>query len=202
MRPARRSTDLRIWLALALVLHSCLFAVPSGIVEAIFPTRPEAQEGPPADLTPDFEDIAIRVMPLPHEETPASPEVALAEVTGPQAAPVPPQVDSGGQGPAQSNEGGGTGSPADTRFFPPVPRLVVPPDLGDTKVLTLSIELRILVGTDGLPLAIEVPDTLSDRHLREKILESAGRFRFEPARQGDLPVQAWVSLPLRLQASR
>lgn len=79
--------------------------------------------------------------------------------------------------------------------------MIVPPQTDNLEISTLSIDIRILVGVDGRPVKIEIPDNLTDPEIRKRLLESAARFRFEPARKGDLPIASWISLPLELEAS-
>ena len=194
--------SLRIWLVVSLFLHSCLLALPGGFLETVFPARTAPANTATTDLTPDFEDLAISVITMSGEPT-----VAPAETWEPEEAatdapvePLGPSVPAAGA--PESGGYGDSDSHADTRFFPPIPRLIVPPALDDLDISTLSINIRILVGTDGRPVEIDLPETLADPEIRRRLTASAARFRFEPARKGDLPVTAWISLPLQLEASR
>ena len=192
---------LRRWLMISLLLHSCLLALPGGFLETVFPARVAPIHTAITDLTPDFEDIAISVIAMSGE-----PAAVPAETWEPEeAAVVAPaevlQPSVPGTGSPKPGGYGDSDSPADTRFFPPIPRLIVPPALDDLDVSTLSISIRILVGTDGRPVEIELPESLVDSEIRRRLMASVGRFRFEPARKGDLPVRSWISLPLQLEAS-
>ena len=201
MRWSTHNVRLYRWIFVSLLLHSCLLALPSGFLERAFPPRTEPLETEPADLTPDFEEIAISIIAMSGE-----PAAATLEAWEPEEAAPAPSEDifhaaRPGTGPPKPGGYGDSDSRADTRFFPPIPRLIVPPDLDDLKVSELSISIRILVGTDGRPVEIELPESLVDPEIRSRLTASARRFRFEPARKGDLPVQSWVSLPLQLQSS-
>lgn len=84
--------DLRVWLVLSLVLHTFLLALPGRLIETVFPARPEVVCGMPADLTPDFEDIAISVIRMSREPSPAPVEARIAEDVDPDMGPQPPQL--------------------------------------------------------------------------------------------------------------
>jgi hypothetical protein len=202
MMGATYRTDLRTWLFVSLILHLLLLALPQRLFELVFPERPEEVHVIPGDLTPDFQEIALNDIRISVDEVSAPPEILPAEETDPAVEPEPSlSMDGTGALP----EGSGSGAPdyhVDTRFFPPVPRLIVPPNLDDMGIATIAIEIRILVGVDGRPVRIEIPDTLASREMRAILVESAARFRFEPARMGDLPVPAWISLPLELRGSQ
>jgi hypothetical protein len=177
-----------------------MLALPGRLLEAVFPAKPETVPGLQADLTPDFEEIAFSVLRLPREPVIVPPEISFSEVADLPVIPEPPRAPGGYGTSGSPGIPGSYGDPTDTRFFPPVPRLIVPPDLADLNVSTLKIDIRILVGTDGHPLEIDLPDTLSDRETIRRLMESAARFRFEPARRGNQTVPAWIDLPLELEA--
>ncbi len=200
IRPAARPS-LRLWLMVSLLLHSCLLALPGGFIETVFPSRTAPVRTAVADLTPDFEDIAMGVIAMSEEPAVEPPERWEPEQAAATVSVEPHQPSMPGTGSLEPGGYGDSDSHADNRFFPPIPRLIVPPALDDLDISTLSINIRILVGTDGRPMEIELPETLVDLELRRRLMTSAGRFRFEPARKGDLPVTSWVSLPLQLEAS-
>jgi hypothetical protein len=189
------------WLVISILLHSCLLALPGGFLDKMFPPRTESADTRAMDLTPDFEDLAISVITMPGQPASTPVEAWEADEEAQSAAEESFQPSVPGIGPPEPGGLGDSDSHADTRFFPPIPRLIVPPDLYDLDISTLSIDIRILVGTDGRPVEIELPETLVDPEVRRRLHASAGRFRFEPARKGDLPVQSWISLPLQLEAS-
>jgi protein TonB len=201
MRLRRRSERLYVWLALSLVLHSFLLALPASLIELVFPPKPQEVFTAPADLTPDFEAIAISLISVGGEVMPQTFEPTPAEEDQP-AVLGPPRPPGAGPGSTERGGGGDSGRLADTRFFPPVPRLIIPPEIDNLGVSALNVDIRILVGADGFPVEVDIPDSLVDSEIGKRLLESAARFRFEPARQGDLPVASWISLPLQLQTSR
>lgn len=59
-----------------------------------------------------------------------------------------------------------------------------------------DVFLRVLVGADGLPQQIEVDRTSGDPRLDEAAMASVRKWRFNPARDGDVPVAAWVGVPI------
>jgi len=201
MKSSTQSRGLYRWLVLSLLIHSCLLALPSGFLETLFPPRTAPSETAPTDLTPDFDAMAISIISMPGEPGAASAEAGETE----DAVPAPPveafHAALPGTGPPEPGGQGDSPSSADTRYFPPVPRLIVPPDLDDLGISNLDIRISILVGTDGRPVEIRLPDSLVDPEIRSRLMASAGRFRFEPARKGDSPIQSWISLPLELEAS-
>jgi hypothetical protein len=201
MKRPLRTVGLYRWLLVSLLFHSCLLALPSRFLERIFPTQTPSVETVPTDLTPDFEEMAISVVTMSGEPAAATLEAwepeDVAEVRPVEAF----HAAQPGYGPPEPAGYGDSDSQADTRFFPPIPRLIVPPDLDDLGVSSLSVNIRILVGTDGRPVEIELPESIADPEIRGRLMASAGRFRFEPARKGGLPVQSWISLPLQLEAS-
>lgn len=201
MTRVRHRGGLCAWIVVSLVLHSFLLALPGRFIETVFPTKHEAVHDMPTDLTPDFEEIAISVVRMPGEPAPLPAEIMIADDTEPSVAMEPSQPSAPEAGPPLPAGYGNSDSHSDTRFFPPVPRLIVPPELHDLEVSVLNIDIRILVGIDGRPVEIELPETLADPEIRKRLLESAARFRFEPARKGDLPVASWISLPLELETS-
>ena len=56
--------------------------------------------------------------------------------------------------------------------------------------------LRVNVGADGLPRAIEIHTTSGFERLDDAAVETVKRWKFVPARQGDKPVAAWVLVPI------
>jgi outer membrane biosynthesis protein TonB len=201
MTRVRRKSDLRLWLMVSLLLHSLMLALPARLFQVVFPEESVEVGYGSSDLTPDFQEIAFGVVEIPVEVPLPTPP---AEETEPaDKAPVPEHARRMG-GDHDSRRSGAQGegeSHADTRFFPPIPRLIVPPNIENLEVSILKVNIRILVGADGRPKEIELPDTLSHGEIRRRVLESAARFRFEPARMGDLPVAAWIDLPLEFEAT-
>jgi hypothetical protein len=190
------------WLFVSILIHSCLLALPRGFLQTLFPARTMPFETSGRDLTPDFEDIALSVVTMSGKQA-----VLPVETQEMEEAAVLSQAEAyhtalPGIGPPEPGRRGNSDSHADTRFFPPIPRLIVPPTLDDLDISSLSVSIRVLVGTDGRPLRIELPESLVDPEIRRRLMVSVDRFRFEPARKGNLPVESWISLPLQLEASK
>jgi hypothetical protein len=200
------------WLVISAALHLCLLALPVAILEVVFPTGPAPVPRAGKDLTPDFRDIALHLVEPPADAGQAARTGKAGEIQPVDEGPTLPEPElrvAGGEAglPAPvgtaTEPGAGGGRPGiESGFFPPVPRLVVPPDLSDLNVARLSVLVRVLVGTDGRPAEIEIPDTLSNSLVRERILESIAGWRFEPAHEGGIPVRAWTDMPLELETSR
>jgi protein TonB len=175
-----------------------MLLVPAGFLDFLFPRTAPSVEGGLRDLTPDFTDIALSLTPIPENQV--TPESAVDVVMSEEVAAQPDeglQVPSPVGAPTQGSITAGETMP----LFPPVPRFIVPPALEDLGISSLHINLRILVNTEGIPEQVILADSLPDYEIRRRVLECAWRFRFQPARRGDVPVASWVELPLVLESS-
>jgi protein TonB len=56
--------------------------------------------------------------------------------------------------------------------------------------------LRVRVGADGQPVAVDVEKSSNFERLDEAARRAVGSWRFVPARRGDEPVEGSVSVPL------
>jgi hypothetical protein len=197
MTRRRAKASITRWIILSVLIHVTLLLLPMHLFRVIFPKEGVAPYGLPKDLTPDFSEVALSIIQVPQgpvvETAETDPEQEIEEI------PFPSGVSL--TSPPGALEGPGAREPEPV-FFPPRPRLIVPPPLEDLDITNLRISLRILVGTNGRPEEVVLPDSLVDREIGRRLLESARRFRFEPARKGDLPVASWVDLPLVLESSR
>jgi outer membrane biosynthesis protein TonB len=196
-----------MWMLLSVLIHAALFLTPARLFELVFPQdRVTSSEGP-RDLTPDFAEISLSIIPLPEEPPPEvpMPQPLDMEKVQLQIDPQPKPTVSAKPGdpkPADDRHGLGEDSqPNRSHFFPPRPRLIVPPTLEDLDVSVIRINLRILVDKNGYPEKVVLPDSLTDDEIRKRLLESAMKFRFEPARKGDLPVTSWIDLPLVFEST-
>ncbi len=210
-----RTTPLWKYLIIAVLLHLAVVLIPGRIYEVFFPTSAPRDAGPPRDLMPEFEEFAIHVVYIGDEE----PKVEIratppAEVAAPEAAPDhadrraetgPPRRGRTPQEPEPpAGEGAGEGTPpaAEPRFYPPVPRLIVPPSVENLDLEDVTVTLGILVDKEGRPLEVVITNPPRDRAVYDRIMEAAKRFRFRPARRGAEPVEAWIELPLSLETTR
>jgi protein TonB len=181
---------------------------------------------------PNFEQFAIHVIYIDDEEpqveivTNPAVEVApleaeseyverLMDSATPQDDESRPQTEppSGAAGPQPTGEGpevydqpGAGGDEGvlvvEPRFYPPVPRLIVPPSVENLDLEDLTITRRILVNKRGRPIEVVIVDAPEDEMINHRITEAARQFRFRPARRGDDPVEAWIELPLNLETTR
>jgi protein TonB len=159
-------------------------------------------------------DPTVEVAPLEPE-----PEYLerITEAEAPQAAEEPqadPDAPHGAAGPPPTGEGEETGEAPgaggdegilvapETRYYPPVPRLIVPPSVENLDLEDLTVTLRILVDKWGRPVEVIIVNAPEDRLVHDRIMEAARQFRFRPARRGDSPVEAWIELPLNLETTR
>jgi hypothetical protein len=208
----RANTHLYRWIAISLAAHIVLLLLPADFYRTIFPRRTVGSGGGMRDLTPDFAEVAIAIL-LPPAEPVAElaeevPEEAEETEEEPVATPsVAPSVESSGEGGGTGEGIDGSGGEAageptgEAVFFPARPRLIVPPALEDLEIKSLRVDLKILVGADGVPEQVVIPDSLAGSEIGLRLEESARRFRFEPAKKGDLPISSWVDLPLLLESS-
>lgn len=56
--------------------------------------------------------------------------------------------------------------------------------------------LRVLVDVNGVPASIELSASSGSARLDQSALEAVKRWKFVPARKGELPVSAWVVVPI------
>ena len=204
MKTSKRGTRLEKWIVLSILIHLGMLLLPSSMLDVIFPPEGAQRAGGPKDLTPDFHHVAFAVIetaqPLAHQP----PVIAVPDVPDVQLPHPVSEVLAGNWGPgpetgqAKLPEPGHIGS----QLFPPIPLLVVPPPLEDLEITSLDVTIRVLVNAEGLPETIILPDSLSDHTLRQRILQCARRFRFQPAKKGDLPVASWIDLPLAVESTR
>jgi hypothetical protein len=213
----RAKTNLYRCIAISLAAHIILLLLPAGIFQTVFPRRTSGLVGTSRDLTPDFAEVAISVLRPPAgsvvevaEEVPE--ETSQVEDVTEISPVIPPAAGSPqgsgertgpgyGNGQAEGSKGSARAAADDAVFFPARPRLIVPPTLEDLQIESLRVDLRILVGADGVPREVIIPDSLSGSEIGLRLAESATRFRFEPAKRGDLPISSWVDLPLLLESS-
>jgi hypothetical protein len=209
MTRVRGFPGLRAWIIVSILLHVGLILLPAQFFDVFFPReayRPDRRVSPyPRPFIPDYQVVDL----VPETEAPTTPElpvlVDLEEYDEPVETPAQASPQPAGEASDEAARGGthlglGIAEPED-QFFPPVPRYIVPPDLEDLGVTSIRLDLRIFVSTTGEPLEIVLPDTLANEAIRYRVVESARRFRFQPARRGDRPVASWIDLPLVLESA-
>jgi protein TonB len=59
-----------------------------------------------------------------------------------------------------------------------------------------TVTLRVRVGADGLPLAVELRQSSGFPRLDDAALDAVRQWRFVPARQGDTPIASWATVPI------
>jgi protein TonB len=59
-----------------------------------------------------------------------------------------------------------------------------------------TVLLRVLVGSDGAPVRVELDGSSGSGSLDAAARAAVQRWRFAPARRGDEPVEAWVRIPV------
>jgi protein TonB len=157
---------------------------------------PPAPE-PPAFRPPDPPPVAQKPPPKP-----PPPRSVLAAVAEAPAAPasfvVPPQP------PAPS-------APPPIEIAPPAPPSVVAarfdadylhnpkpvyPSMSRRLGEEGTVRLRVKVGADGTALTVETERSSGFQRLDAAALDAVRRWRFVPARRGDVAIEAWVAVPI------
>ena len=64
------------------------------------------------------------------------------------------------------------------------------------------VKLKILVGTDGSPLKIELSDSSGHRSLDRAAIAAARQWKFNPATENGVPRQGWVIIPVAFNLNR
>ena len=59
-----------------------------------------------------------------------------------------------------------------------------------------KVILRVLVSPDGLPERVELKTSSGSRRLDQAAVDTVKQWKFVPARQGNLKVEAWVLVPI------
>jgi protein TonB len=206
------------YLVIALALHTLVMLLaPSFLPEE--PAIPLAQPitvtfEQPATLSVPFvpppppATAAPKVPPVPDRprQSPVPRRAILAVVAQPGAKPAPFTVAESAV--AAADERPGAAPPAAAGNAPvPVaaarfdvaylhnPRPAYPPlsrRLGEEG----RVLLRVRVGADGHPLAVDVDRSSSFERLDEAARRAVGNWRFVPARRGDEPVEGSVRVPV------
>lgn len=180
------------------------------------PPLPTTQAKPAAVATPSptaFASLRALVAPAPSRPQPAAPPMPAAPAAnGPAAAPssggTGDRVGSlggpgGGRGGAGTGDGsGGDGSDGSARpaygSNPKPPYPLAARRLGVEGVVTLEV----LVRPDGSPAEVRVQSSSGSPLLDESALDTVRtRWRFLPARRGNVPVESRVTFPVRFRLS-
>ena len=180
------------------------------------PPLPTTQAKPAAVATPSptaFASLRALAAPAPSRPQPAAPPMPAAPAAnGPAAAPssggTGDRVGSlggpgGGRGGAGTGDGsGGDGSDGSARpaygSNPKPPYPLAARRLGVEGVVTLEV----LVRPDGSPAEVRVQSSSGSPLLDESALDTVRtRWRFLPARRGNVPVESRVTFPVRFRLS-
>ncbi len=117
----------------------------------------------------------------------------------------PADADSSGtEPPSNSGEGGGSsgdesatdGAGPITR---PAPRSLLRPNYPERARRAGkegTVRVRVLVGVDGSVRRVQVVQSSGVPELDAAARKGARRWRFAPARRGDTPIEAWVTVPV------
>ncbi len=151
-------------------------APPVAVEAPAAPARPE----PVAEKKPRLKQPVVERAPAPKPVEPApevSPEPAVIK-----AEPAPPAVV------APDYEADYLNNPP-----PAYPRL--------SRRLREEgeVELRVRVSPQGQPMTVELARSSGSQRLDEAALKAVREWRFEPARQGSRPVEAWVRVPIHFK---
>ena len=204
------------YLTIALALHALVLV----LTPSLLPERPDIPLAQPVTVT--FEQPATLAIPLAPPPPPAASAPKVPPLPDrPRQPPVPRRAVLAvavqpGTKPAPSSVAESAVAAAEERLVPPAatgnmavpvsvarydaaylhnPRPAYPPlsrRLGEEgKVL-----LRVRVGADGHPVAVDVERSSKFERLDEAARRAVGSWRFVPARRGDEPVEGSVSVPV------
>lgn len=172
-------------------------------VRFVAPPRPPAPAAPVVATTSPLPSPPVKmaqkpirrpppVVRAPVVPTPTTVETVVAPTAVPVAAAVSPPA------------------PASAAAPPEPPRLVLPrfdaaylnnpkpiyPPAARRRGETGTVTLRVLVSADGGAARVELKTSSGSPRLDRAAQEAVAQWKFVPARQGDVPVQSWVLVPV------
>lgn len=192
------------------LLGVALLMIPIAMPTA--PPRVQRPEKPP--LTVDFHPVEVEPVPIELPPIPPPPTIRHhaqpVETTAPVATPVvvdapnpiavttPPTIDTG---PVETAASSGPIEVSSIRtIVATAPRY---PLAEARRGVEGTVYLRILIGTDGLPLRVDLERTSGSRNLDKAAREHVFKtWRFEPATRDGLAVQAWARVPIAFSLDR
>lgn len=173
---------------------------------AVTSERPKDVTPPPQEIVLDAKPLASGTTLLPGLPT-AAPSLDVSQGPG-SGGGVGDGVGSGigsgtgsGMGPGSGGGfGGGAYRPGNGVVPPTLLREVKPKYTADAMRQRIqgTVVLEVVVGRDGLPLAIRVTRSL-ERGLDQEAIEAVRGWRFTPGRIGDTPVDVLVTILLDFQ---
>jgi protein TonB len=177
------------------------------------PTVPDTPPNEPAPAAPpaqaaiaDSPSRAEDAIPVSPEPMPAPPKPATKPAAIRQAGRVrPPSHSSEPQG-SPSPAVASAGSAANVSLVPPRPvagmesnRAPAYPERAREHGEQGRVTIRVNVSADGTPLDVDVLATSGHPSLDSAALSAVRRWRFIPATQAGVPVQAMAEVPIRFQ---
>lgn len=167
------------------------------------PPKPQAAVNPnPPPPLPPPPVLAAKPMPAPTPApvvyAPAPRPVPLPEVLPPPSPPAPPAppVEAEAPKPAPPAPVGPSTPPrpADYLINPKPPYPALSRRLGEEG----TVRLNILVNPDGSVARLELAKSSGFARLDQSAMDTVrSSWKFEPARQGGKPLQAWVIVPIQ-----
>ncbi len=143
------------------------------------PVITTAPEAPSATLAPPVQPAPLPPLESARESSAVTPQAAaLAAAPAPSVSPPPQLVPPSFNADYLANP-----APA----YPPLSRRVGE----EGKVI-----LRVFVSEQGLPTQIEMRASSGHPRLDEAALDTVKHWKFVPARRGDMPLSAWVLVPI------
>lgn len=176
--------------------------IPPMTIEFSKPAPPVVEPPPPAPIPqpavepppPVEEELAIKPPPKPIAKPKPVPKAAAKPVEQPPAPPAPPQP-----------------APAPAAAAPPAPKPVTPPSasagylknpapeypsLAMRRGWEGTVLLRVHVLASGKPGEVQLQKSSGRDQLDDAALAAVKRWSFVPAKQGDVPVDGWVNVPI------
>jgi len=150
---------------------------------------------------PRLPDPVQKTIVQPPVQTPASsstPAVALpaTNMTSGKDS-IPYNVPAGGESVAKSAQGSGASiiPPQFGAAYLNNPKPQYPP-FARRMGIQGTVMLKVLVSKDGFSLKVQVAQSSGADVLDEAAAEAVKKWRFVPARRGDIPVDEWVQVPI------
>lgn len=185
-----------LWLVLRPAIRNAVDVQPVALSVSLLEAKAPLSSEVEPDLAPQFLPVKVRIPEVSVAEPMDVMDLGQSAVTPIVAAAPGAQSSFNGENrelplKAPDFEADYLSNPAP--LYPPLSRQLR--EQGTTS-------LRVYVGADGRPLVVEVDRSSGYERLDRAAASTVRQWRFEPARQGDAAVAAWVVVPIRFSLRR
>lgn len=193
---ALATAALHVLAGAALLAHEpsrqALYAAVPVMVELIAPPQIESKPEPPVEIPPPKPKPVVKPLPKLPDPPPL--------MTVPAAAPAPVEAAPLPSAPAQPVAATPLAAVAVTAPVFNAETLENPPPPYPTRSRRLGeqgrVVLRVLVNPGGTADEVQIRDSSGHARLDEAARDTVLRWRFVPAKRGELAVPAWVLIPV------